>query len=365
MQRRWCVCVSLFSAAFCFASSRASAQDILVPAGTLLRCTMSEPNFSSATAQVGDPVLCHLGSVQEFGRNAFPRGAFMSGHLEAEKEPGHFFGKGSLKIVFDRIGTPTADINVDTKIIAARGFPVDKQGDIKGKGHAKRDVIEWMFPPLWPWKVIMLPARGPRPTLKGEQVLSLRLMEDVTIPRAGASYNSRDWRPPHAQLREVPSAYPQPSAYRPRQAASLTASTPNLSLPARSTANLTNANYADAGYVLSVDPAFKQAAQAQTQTTPMTAPSEQAQPALVASPGSDPRTSSASLTLIALRNETIWAVTAYWLNGDRLDYVLPSGAHESCALNDVDLMRTTQLNSERGISVSFHEAAPLQHQPAQ
>jgi len=26
------------------------AQDILVPAGTLLQCTMEEPNFSSATA---------------------------------------------------------------------------------------------------------------------------------------------------------------------------------------------------------------------------------------------------------------------------------------------------------------------------
>jgi hypothetical protein len=36
------------------------AQDILVPAGTLLQCTMDEPNFSSATASVGDPVLCHF-----------------------------------------------------------------------------------------------------------------------------------------------------------------------------------------------------------------------------------------------------------------------------------------------------------------
>jgi hypothetical protein len=35
------------------------AQDQLVPAGTLLQCTMDEPNFSSATAAVGDPVLCH------------------------------------------------------------------------------------------------------------------------------------------------------------------------------------------------------------------------------------------------------------------------------------------------------------------
>jgi hypothetical protein len=342
----------VFSALLFVASVAAAQQDILVPAGTLLRCTMSEPNFSSATAQVGDPVLCHLGSVSEFGRNVFPRGAYMSGHLEAEKDPGHFVGKGYLKIVFDRIGTPNADINVDTKIIGARGYPVDKDGDIKGKGHAKRDVAEWLFPPLWPWKVITLPARGPRPTLKGEQVLTLRLMEDVAIPRSlAAAVNSRDWRPPHAQIHELPSAYQSAAAYTPRQMTTTAA-------PA-----LTNT-----GYVLSVDPAYQRTAQSQ-----IVAPSPAAGPvqAVVASQAPvvatstmalahDPRTSSEGLTLIALRNESIWAVSEYWLAGDRLDYVLPSGAHESCALNDVDLMRTTQLNSERGITVSFHEVS---HQP--
>jgi len=343
MRSRWCVSV-LVCLVSPFASSRASAQDILVPAGTLLRCTMSEPNFSSATAQVGDPVLCHLGSVQQFGHNAFPRGAYMTGHLEADKDPGHFWGKGYLKIVFDRIGTPNADINVSTKIIGTRNYPVNKEGDIKGKGHPRRDVIEWMIPPLWPWKVLMLPARGPRPTLKGEQILSLRLMEDVTIPgpTPSPSYHSREWRPPYAQLRE------QPSAYQPRQTA------PFNNAPA-----MTNISS-----VTSVDPGFRQLTQAQP-TVPALEPGP-AQvapaPALSISAGAtDPRTSSSSLTLIALRNETIWAVTEYWLAGDRLDYVLPSGAHESCALNDVDLMRTTQLNSERGKSVTFRDAPA--HQP--
>jgi len=41
--------------------------------------------------------------------------------------------------------------------------------------------FEWMIPPLWPWKVIMLPARGPRPTLKVTSVLTLRLMDDVQV----------------------------------------------------------------------------------------------------------------------------------------------------------------------------------------
>ena len=38
----------------------ASAREMVLPAGTLLQCTMNEPNFSSSTVAVGDPVLCHL-----------------------------------------------------------------------------------------------------------------------------------------------------------------------------------------------------------------------------------------------------------------------------------------------------------------
>jgi len=49
-----------------------------------------------------------------------------------------------------------------------------------------------MIPPLWPWKILMLPARGPRPTLKGESQLELRLMDDVLIPQVSAS-NGPDW----------------------------------------------------------------------------------------------------------------------------------------------------------------------------
>jgi len=313
MRRNIClIAVSLLSL---LASPTARAQDTVVPAGTLLRCTMSEPNLSSATAEVGDPVLCHLAAVQVFGHNIFPRGAYMGGHLEAEKDPGRFFGKGYLKIVFDRIAVPNSEFPLDAKIVAARGYHVDRQGDIKGNGHAKRDVIEWLFPPLWPWKVIMLPARGPRPTLKGEEVLTLRLMEDVTVPKFAATYNSRDWRPPYAQN------IPKPAAF-----------------PAREVAPATSA-VANANYVVSVDPAFIPESQ-----------TSQGKP--------EQRVASATLTLLALRNETIYAVTDYWLDGDRLDYLLPSGTRGTCAFNDLDFARTTQLNTERGVSVKFQDVPP-------
>src|SRR6516225_3884050 len=193
-----------------------AAQDLLVPAGTLLQCTMDEPNFSSKTAAIGDPVVCHLKTMQEFGKPVFPRGSMLGGHLEADKEPGHFVGKGYLKITFDRVILPSGDLPVPAKVISARGFKVDKQGDIDGKGHAKRDVVEWLIPPLWPWKVIALPMRGPRPTLKGEEPLGLRLMEDIVIPRTLAVAHSD--RPPYASQSSSIGTVPQQGAIYPASA---------------------------------------------------------------------------------------------------------------------------------------------------
>jgi len=189
-------------------SLSASARDIVLPAGTLLQCTLNEPNFSSSTVDVGDPVLCHLRGVTEFGQQAFPRGSYLVGHLDSAKDPGHFWGKGYLKLQFDRIGLPSGDLPLEAKVISTRGYKVDKQGKIDGKGHAKRDVVEWMLPPLWPWKVIMLPARGPRPKLKGETVLSLRLMDDVQIPQIAKNFGP-DW---HFFTRQQSQTY-QPSVY--------------------------------------------------------------------------------------------------------------------------------------------------------
>jgi len=70
--------------------------------------------------------------------------------------------------------------------MAVRGYRVDKKGVVIGHGHAKRDAVEWMIPSLWPWKVVTLPARGPRPTLKGEVPVTFRLMDDLELPRKKA-----------------------------------------------------------------------------------------------------------------------------------------------------------------------------------
>jgi hypothetical protein len=266
----------------CQTSTR--AQEVVVPAGTLIHCTLDEPNFSSATAEVGDPVLCHLSSLQQFGRTVFPRGSYLQGHLEAAKEPGHFIGKGYLKIQFDRIGLPNTDLPIPSKIIVAHGYKVDRQGDIVGRGHAKRDAVEWMIPPLWPWKVVSLPARGPRPTLKGEEALTLRLMEDVVLPRTAL--------------------VPAPGWHYFGQSSSLSPAAP---APAASAARL-----------------------ASSESRAAVEPRE------------------ARVTRIALTSNVGFDVTNYRIDGDRLNYVLPDGQTGAVGVHDVNWRKTSQLNAERG-----------------
>jgi len=295
------------------------AQDILVPAGTLLRCTLDEPDFSSKTADIGDPVVCHLAALRQFGKTVFPRGSYLGGHLEADKEPGHFVGKGYLKIEFDRIGFPDSDIPVPSKIIAAKGYKVDKKGDIVGKGHATRDTVEWLIPPLWPWKVLTLPRRGPRPTLKGEEQITVRLMDDIDVPRQGASLRSYE-RPP------APASYHSQSFGKP-------VSLKNSEKPANDAPDISEVGYEA------------------TNAGPDGATTTNASATLDA-PAQMVRTSSvvtgqpARVRLIALKSENVYAVTNYRINGGSLSYVLASGGRGSVDLTEVDWRTTSRLNGE-------------------
>lgn len=203
----------------------------LVPAGTLLHCTLDEPNFSSATAQVGDPVLCLTTSIEMFGRPLVPRGAYLSARLEEFKDPGHFFGKGWLQLEFTSLTLPSGNFPINAKVIAAARYKVDGEGKIRGHGHPARDAVEWMIPVLWPVKVLTLPARGPRPALKGETRLELRLMEDLLLPESdrpsagGLPSRSSLSRPnvEGSRLRQLPNRDPGPGyRTRPAQTSSLT-----------------------------------------------------------------------------------------------------------------------------------------------
>ena len=292
----------------------ASARDVVVPAGTLLQCTLNEPNLSSKTVDIGDPVLCHLRGVTVFGQQAFPRGSYLVGHLEAAKDPGHFWGKGYLKLQFDRIGVPSGDLPLEAKVVSTRGYKVDKTGAIDGKGHPRRDVIEWMLPPLWPWKVIMLPARGPRPTLKGETVLSMRLMDDVQIPQSVAS--SQTYGPGWHFFGGL-----QNQLFGNDSQANNNG--PQLSVrPASDSSSVPQASYAS--YVTR-----SVSLPANVQTAP-------------------------GMPVFVLNSGAMLAVSGYGYSESRITYSLVGGGSGVIGTDDVDWTTTTKLNNQRGVRLTLH-----------
>jgi len=343
----------------------ASARDIVIPAGTLMQCTLSEPNFSSATASVGDPVLCHPRTLQQFGQPAFPRGTYLVGHLESEKDPGHFVGKGYLKLEFDRIGLPNTDIPLPGKIIATKGYKVDKDGKIIGHGHPTRDVVEWMIPPLWPWKIITLPARGPRPALRGETLITMRIMDDVVIPQNAFT----EW---HRFGMPSQDAYDQPSAYHPSRnsAAPALDSAPALhTVSDQATPEVQNQNSSSEiqDQDLTAAPAASATSLAVFKTTSGDPDASQqpltwhyyGQRTSSVTPASMSATDARApkLTLFVLKSGSVYAVTDYWVKEGSLQYVLSSGDQGAAALQDIDWSSTTQLNSERNVRVTLRSPA--------
>jgi len=293
------------------ASILARASDEIVPAGTLLQCTVSEPNFSSKTAQVGDPVLCYLGHVAAFGHPLFPRGAELSGHLEDYKNPGHFVGKGWMQVSFDRIILPGAQVlPLSAKIISAPHMKVDAEGKVHSKGHPKRDALLWAVPVFWPVKIFTLPARGPFPAFKGETRLSLRLMEDMefSLPAVRSSIPMPPWVAPSRYDSNSSAIYRPASTAQEQQSATLQ--------PA------------------SLRPAFEQQLTQQ------------------------PREPIS--TVIVLKGGAAWLARNYWVQAGQLHCVSPDGEQKVVALETMDLYQTVKVNRERSVDFVLRSTDPVE-----
>jgi hypothetical protein len=290
MSKTACVIICLLSAAAIGWPQRtevAVQPSSFVPAGTLLGCTLDEPNFSSQTAQPGDPVLCRTSAVQMFGRQVIPRGAYLSARLLAYRDPGHFFGKGWIQLEFTSLTLPGGNVPLEAKIISAARYRVNGEGKVLGRGHPTRDLIEWSIPILWPVKVLTLPARGPRPAFKGETRIELRLMEDLVIPE---------------------SAYGNLSGLITRSSSLLQPGS-NDRLQPRS-------DDGGSGYTA-----------AATATT-----------------------AQGRLTLLVLRGGTTYLVAQYWLDRGTLGYYTREGARQWIPLDALDVPATRQINAERGVT---------------
>jgi hypothetical protein len=158
----------------------ADAGQHLIPAGSLVSCNTGDARISSSSTAVGDPVLCKV--ERRFGNMMLPYGSVLGGTFADYKDPGHFVGKGYMQLDFDRLYVGDTVIPIEAKVVDVPGYRIDQHGRILGKGHAVRDTITWMIPILWPFDLINLPRRGPRPTLKAETQMTLRVMEDIQVP---------------------------------------------------------------------------------------------------------------------------------------------------------------------------------------
>jgi hypothetical protein len=274
----------------------------LIPAGTLLQCTLDEPNFSSKTAEIGDPVLCHLGHLAAFGHSMFPRGAELGGHLQDYKNPGHFVGKGWMEIDFDRIILPGAQVfPIAAKVVSAPHLKADAAGDIRGGGHAKRDAALWAVPIFWPEKLLTLPLRGPYPALKGESRLTLRLLEDVEVPLSSAAMRSAVPMPPWATQGRYDTS---PALYRPASTA------PREPVAALQSADL-------------IEP------------SPLS-------------------------TVIVRKGGSAYLARQYWLEAGSLHCLGPDGESTLIALESVDLSQTVQINAERHVEFVVRSKQPIE-----
>lgn len=319
-----------------------------------------------------------------------------------------------MKIEFDRIGLPGTDLPLSAKMIAVSGgYKVDREGKIKGKGHATRDIVEWLLPPLWPWKILTLANRGPRPTLKGETRVTLRLMEDVIVPesaqyqRFGRLDTGGSYTRPALYLRprtiSPPSGITAP-AYRtiswqqgtapadhsgwrtfrksgapvtaaasaqvaPTPAAQEQEQEEDTAAPAKASAEVDNTAAttavsapANAAPAVSAAPAMA-AAPAELVTVAAPAVTGDTAGLVKALPaentptvaGTAPSSQKPKVTLFALRAGTVYAASDYWRDDDRLVYVMPNGKEGQVAMDELDWKTTTQLNADRSVKVTLRD----------
>jgi hypothetical protein len=251
----------------------------------------------------------------------FPRGSYIVGHLEDSKEPGHFVGKGYLKMAIDRIGLPSTDVPLRAKVISVSKYKVDKEGKVIGKGHATRDVVEWTLPPLWPWKILTLPAKGPRPTLKGEVRLTMRVMDDFFVPQEPAAGVAAQSTAPEPRLVPRPRVEPQKGWRR-------------FGSPAAEE--------------------YPQQTASRRQIQPIADGSSYVgEPVAVPAVATEITPWPKDVTVFQLKDGLTVPVKEYRRQGEMLVYSLDGGEQGSARLDSVDWVATQRLNSSRGVRVTL------------
>ena len=161
----------------------AVARPFELPAGMLVNLRVNE-HLRSALLQPNEPILFEVANAVRPFRNgpALPGGSLITARVVESKPAGRIAGKATLELAFDEILLPSGErYPLSAKIVEARGLGTDSSGKLIGRGHAKADAFFYAFPVTSPFRVMMIPARGPDIRFKGEQMVTIKLMEPVII----------------------------------------------------------------------------------------------------------------------------------------------------------------------------------------
>ena len=124
----------------------ASAFAQTLPAGTALRVKL-ERTLTTFSNKRGDSFSGRVAeAISVGGQTIVPAGATVQGHITKVSEPRRISGKPTLGISPDSLIMPTGErfaidaMLVDTNL--GRGSDVNEEGQFKGSGHDRKDLLE-------------------------------------------------------------------------------------------------------------------------------------------------------------------------------------------------------------------------------
>src|SRR5262245_14397955 len=182
------VLVTLVRVAEAQVASRTNSCAQTLPAGLVIRI---EPDETLVAGKTDGPLLLTVTSdVRLFpGKPPIvPRSSKVFAKTVESKQAGRLWGRAHYSLAIDSILTPNdCEYSIDAKLIEAAKFKINKKESIVGKGHARRDVVLWLFPPTTLYQLIRLPARGPKLVLDEESTLAIRLLQPVHLQESEAN----------------------------------------------------------------------------------------------------------------------------------------------------------------------------------
>ena len=156
-----------------------------LPAGTIIRMFPDERLVAGRA--LGPVVFTVTPDVRLFPNRpaVIPRGSKVLGNVMESKQAGRLVGRAQTQIVLTSILTAdSCEYPIDAKILEAGRYTATRDGVVVGRGHARRDLFEVLFPPTTIYQLIRIPSRGPSLVLDAETPITIKLMEPLAAQSA-------------------------------------------------------------------------------------------------------------------------------------------------------------------------------------